>query len=100
MFVALVIVPLEIDHAYVVAPAGPVAVFPVEPLQTVAGVGVIVGVAGLGSTVMSVELLAEQPAALVSVRLRVSGVPVVPAVNVMVWMLFALVIVPLVIVQR
>ena len=47
MFVAEVIVPFTIDQAYVVAPAGPAAELPVELAQTCAGVGVIVGVAGL-----------------------------------------------------
>src|SRR5688572_22111612 len=57
MFVAEVIVPFTIDHAYVVAPAGPLAVLPVEFAQTCAGVGVIVGVGGFGLTVTVMVLL-------------------------------------------
>src|SRR4051812_18888036 len=41
MLVAEVIKPLTIDHAYVVAPAGPLPELPVELAQTCAGVGVI-----------------------------------------------------------
>ena len=98
MFVALVIVPLLIDHAYVVAPAGPLAVLPVELAHTWEGDGVIVGVAGVGLTVTLAELLVVQPEALPTVRFSVV-VPAAPAVHVMVWMLAALVIVPLVIDQ-
>jgi len=98
MFAALVIVPLVIDHAYVVAPAGPAAVFPVEFAQTDAGDGVIVGVAGLAFTVTSAELVAVQPVALLTVSVSVV-VPATPAVQVMVWMFVALVIVPLLIDQ-
>ena len=60
MLVAEVIVPLTIDQAYVVAPAGPAAVLPVELPQTCAGVGVIVGVAGAGLIVTLTVLVAEQ----------------------------------------
>jgi len=79
MFVALVIVPLLIDHAYVVAPAGPSAVLPVEPEQTVLAEGVIVGAEGLALTVTFALLVAEQPAAFVTVSVSVS-VPAEPAV--------------------
>jgi hypothetical protein len=51
MLVAEVIVPLTMDHAYVVAPAGPLAWLPVEFAHTLAGVGVIVGVVGSALTV-------------------------------------------------
>src|SRR5204862_221865 len=57
MLAAEVIVPLTIDQAYVVAPAGPAAVLPVELAQTCAGVGVIAGVAGLALTVTVTVLL-------------------------------------------
>src|SRR5262245_37508855 len=70
MFVALVIVPFVIDHAYVVAPAGPDAVLPVELGQTVDGVGVIVGVDGPGLIVTLTVLLAGQPAPFVTVSVR------------------------------
>ena len=93
MLFADVIVPFTIDHAYVVAPAGPAALFPVEPAQTCAGVGVIVGVAGLALTVTAIVLLAEQPEAFVTTSVR-STVPEAPAVYVMFWMLVADVIVP------
>jgi hypothetical protein len=79
MLVAEVIVPFTIDHAYVAAPAGPLAVFPTELAQTCAGVGVIVGVAGLGLMGMFEVLFAEQPDALVTTSVR-STVPVAPAV--------------------
>jgi hypothetical protein len=83
MLVAEVIVPFTIDHAYVVAPAGPLAEFPVEFAQTCAGAGVIVGVAGLALMVTLTVLLAEQPAAFVTTSVR-STVPAVPAVYVIV----------------
>ena len=79
MFVAEVIVPFTIDQAYVVAPAGPEAVFPVDPPQTGDGDGVIVGVAGLALMVTLTVLLRGQPPALVTVRVR-STVPEAPAV--------------------
>src|SRR3954470_22897767 len=63
MLVAEVIVPLRIDHAYVVAPAGPAAVLPVEFAQTCAGVGVIVGGVGLALMVTLTVFDAEQPEA-------------------------------------
>src|SRR4051812_50214006 len=78
MLVAEVIVPFTIDQAYVVAPAGPSAVLPVEFAQTWAGVGVMVGVAGEGLMVTLTVFVAEQPAALVTVRVR-STVPEAPA---------------------
>ena len=96
MFVALVMVPLVIDHAYVVAPAGPSAVLPVEPAQTCEADGVIVGVAGFALIVTFAELVAVQPEALLTVSVSVV-VPGEPAVQVMVWMFVALVIVPLLI---
>ena len=42
-------VPFVIDHAYDVAPAGPLAVLPLDPGQTCAGVGVIAAVVPLQS---------------------------------------------------
>ncbi len=61
------IVPPVIDHAYVVAPAGPCAVLPGEAVQTLA-VGVeIVGVAGFALIAFVVLFYAEQPDALVTV---------------------------------
>ena len=79
MFAAEVMVPFTIDHAYVVAPAGPAAVLPVELAQTCAGVGVIVGVAGVGLTVTFYVFVAEQPDAFVTTSVR-STVPEAPAV--------------------
>ena len=79
MFAADVIVPFTIDHAYVVAPAGPSAVLPVEFAQTCAGVGVIVGVAGFALIVTLTVFVAEQPAAFVTTSVR-STVPDAPAV--------------------
>ncbi|HSB63288.1 MAG TPA: hypothetical protein VLJ18_03935, partial [Thermoanaerobaculia bacterium] len=96
--VALVIVPFVIDQAYVVAPAGPSAVFVVEPAQTCAGVGVIVGVAGTGLIGTLRLFVAEQPPGFVIVSVRPT-LPEDPAVYVMVWMFVALVIVPFVIDQ-
>ena len=78
MFVAEVIVPLTIDQAYVVMPAGPSAVLPVEFAQTCAGVGVMVEV-GVGLIGTLTVLLAGQPEALVTVSVR-STVPEAPAV--------------------
>src|SRR5687767_7121159 len=94
MFVAEVMVPFTIDHAYVVAPAGPSAVLPAELGQRVDGVGVIVGVAGVALMGTLTVLLAAQPAGLVATRVR-SAVSLAPAVYVMVWMFVADVIVPL-----
>src|SRR6266567_693228 len=96
MLVALVIVPLLIDQAYVVAPAGPLAELPVELAHTWAGDGVMAGGAGVGLTVTFAELLAVQPEALLTVSAS-EVVPAEPAVHVIVWMFVALVIVPLVI---
>ena len=79
MFVAEVIEPFTIDHAYVVAPAGPAAELPVELAQTCAGVGVIVGVAGFALIVTLTEFVAEQPDALVTTSVRPT-VPEAPAV--------------------
>jgi hypothetical protein len=59
MVVAEVIVPLVIDQEYVVAPAGPAAELPVELGQSVAGVGVMVGVAGFAFTTTFVVPAAE-----------------------------------------
>jgi hypothetical protein len=64
MLVAEVIVPFTIDHAYVVTPAGPLAVLPTELAQTCAGVGVIVGV-GFGLTVNVAAVVGAVPHALV-----------------------------------
>ena len=58
------IVPPVIDHAYVVAPAGPEAVLPGEAVQTLAVGVVIVGVAGFALIAVVVLLEAEQPEAL------------------------------------
>jgi len=69
----------------------------VELSQTLLG-AVIAGVAGLGLIVRIALLLAEQPEAFVTVRFSVT-LPDGPAVYVIVWMLLALVIVPLPIVQ-
>jgi hypothetical protein len=96
MFVALVMEPLVIDQAYVVAPAGPLAVLPVEPAQTCEADGVMAGAAGLAEIVTFAELVAVQPEALLTVSVSVV-VPGEPAVHVMVWMFVALVIVPFVI---
>ena len=74
-----VIVPLVIDHEYVVAPAGPMAVLPVELAQTPLAEGVIVGDDGLGLIVTFVLFEAEQPAAFVTTRVRPT-VPEAPAV--------------------
>src|SRR5688572_23029156 len=65
MLVAEVIVPFTIDQAYVVAPAGPSAVLPVELAQSCAGVGVIVGVAGFGLTVSVALAVVSVPQELV-----------------------------------
>ena len=79
MLVAEVIVPLTIDQAYVVAPAGPAAELPVELAQTLAGVGVMAGVAGLALMgTLTVLLGDEQPDAFVTVRVRPT-VPEAPA---------------------
>ena len=93
MLAADVIVPFTIDHAYVVAPAGPAAVLPVEFAQTCAGVGVIVGVVGFALIVTLTVFVAEHPEPLVTTSVR-SVVPEAPAVYVMVWMFVADVIVP------
>src|SRR6476619_3992678 len=93
MLVAEVIEPLTIDQAYVVAPAGPAAELPVELAQTCAGVGVMVGVAGVGLMVTLTVLLAEQPDAFVTTSVRPT-VPEAPALYVMVWIFVAEVIVP------
>ena len=78
-FVADVIVPFTIDQAYVVAPAGPEAVLPTELAQTCVGAGAMVGAAGLGLIVTLTVLVAGQPPALVTTRVR-STVPDGPAV--------------------
>ena len=71
MFVADVIVPPVIVQAYVVAPAGPEAVFPVESAQTPpAGIPVIAGVAGEGLIVAEALFVAEQPDAFVTTSVR------------------------------
>src|ERR1041385_939564 len=89
MLVAEVIVPLVIDQAYVVAPAGPLAVLPTEFGQTLAGVGVMVGVAG-ALTVSVAAVVVELPQELVKTArywlplsdaavVKVSEVDVAPA---------------------
>src|SRR5437764_5060945 len=87
-----------IEQEYVVAPAGPAAELPVELAQTWAGVGVMVGVAGLALMVTLTVLLAEQPAAFVTSR-RMTTMQEAPAEAVMGWMLVAEVIEPLTIDQ-
>src|SRR5947207_14763408 len=82
MLVAEVIEPLTIDQAYVVAPAGPAAELPVELAQAWAGVGVMVGVGGSALMVTLNVLLAVQPEALVTTRVR-STIAEAPAVWVM-----------------
>ena len=77
MFVAEVIVPLVIDHAYVVAPAGPLAVLPVDDAQTADAV--IAGVDGFALIVTLVLFVAEQLDELVTVNVRPT-VPDAPAV--------------------
>ena len=83
MFAAEVIVPFTIDQAYVVAPAGPLAEFPVELAQTCAGAGVTVGIAGFALIDTLTVVESEQPAALVTTSVR-STVPEAPAVYVIV----------------
>ena len=78
MSVAEVIVPFTIDHAYVVAPAGPAAVLPAELAQVCVGV-VIAGGAGVGLMVTFEVLDAEQPDGLVTTSVK-STVPAAPAV--------------------
>jgi len=82
MFDALVIVPPLIDHAYVVAPAGPLALLPVDPAHAAAGV-VIAGAAGLALMVTLTEFVAGQPEPFVTVSVRPT-VPDAPAVYVIV----------------
>jgi len=80
MFAADVIVPPVIDQAYVVAPAGPDAVFPVESAQTPpAGTPVIAGVAGFALIVAAALFVAEQPDAFVTTSVRFT-LPEAPAV--------------------
>src|SRR5687768_6946534 len=93
IFAAEVIVPFTIDQAYVVAPAGPSAVFPAELAQTCAGVGVMAGVVGLALIVTLMVSLSEQLNAFVTTSVR-STVPEAPAEYVMFWMFVAEVIVP------
>ena len=64
---------------------------PVDPPQTCAGVGVIVGVEGDGLIVTMTLFEAEHPGPFVTVRFSVT-LPDDPAVYVMVWMFAALVI--------
>ena len=74
------IVPFVIVHAYVVAPAGPDAVFPVESAQTPpGGTPVIVGVAGFALIAAVVLFEAEQPDAFVTTSVSWTF-PVAPAV--------------------
>ena len=74
------IVPPVIDQAYVVAPAGPVAVFPVELAQTPpAGTPVIAGVAGFALIAVVVLFEVEQPDAFVTTSVRFT-LPDAPAV--------------------
>src|SRR5438552_2512314 len=89
--------PLVNDHEYVVAPAGPSAVLPVEPAHTAGAAGVSVGVAGFEFTGTSALFVAEQPAAFVTVSVSVV-VPAGPAVQVTVCAVCPPVMLPLVIV--
>src|SRR5437764_9423167 len=91
--------PLAIDQKYVVAPAGPSAVLPVEPAHTAAAAGVIVGVAGFAFTTTLALFVAEQPAALVTVSVSVV-VPATPAVQVTVCAVCPPVMMPLAIDQK
>jgi hypothetical protein len=78
--VADVIVPPVMDQAYVVAPAGPEAVFPVESAQTPpAGTPVMTGVSGAALIGTSIEVEALQLEPLVTVSDRVTF-PEAPAV--------------------
>ena len=70
--------PLTMDQKYV-KPPGPEAVLPVEPAQTCAGVGVIVGGAGLALMVTLAVFEDEQPLPSVTVSVRPT-VPEAPAV--------------------
>jgi hypothetical protein len=80
VFVAEVIVPFVIVQAYVVAPAGPDAVFPVESAQTPpGGTPVIAGVAGFALIAVVTLPEAEQPDAFVTTSVR-STFPEAPAV--------------------
>ena len=72
---------MAMDQKYVVAPAGPVAVLPVELAHTAGADGVIVGVAGFAFTVTFALFVAEQPAEFVTVSVNVA-VPAAPAVQV------------------
>src|SRR5438067_2032378 len=94
-----VMLPLVIDHEYVVAPPGPLAVLPVEPAHTAGAAGVIVGVAGFEFTVTSAVFVAEQPAAFVTVSVSVV-VPAGPAVHVTVCAVCPPVMLPLVMDQK
>jgi len=78
MLVAEVIVPFAIDQTYVVMPAGPEAVLPVELAQTCGGAGVMVA-DGVGLMGTLEVLVAEQPEASVTVRVRPTE-PEAPAV--------------------
>ena len=80
MFAAEVIVPPVIVQAYVVAPAGPEAVFPVESAQTPpAGIPVIAGVAGFALIVAAALFVALHPEAFVTTSVRFT-LPDEPAV--------------------
>jgi hypothetical protein len=80
MFAADVIVPFVIVQAYVVAPAGPDAVFPVESAQIPpAGTPVIAGVSGFALIGVVTPPEAEQPAAFVTTRVSCT-LPDAPAV--------------------
>ena len=97
VLVALVIVPLVIDHAYVApACAGTLALLPVEPAQTVDGAVIVATGFALTVTLCDDEVAQLAPSVTVTPR---TVVPEGPAVKVIVLVLVALVIVPFVIVQ-
>ena len=77
--VAEVIAPPVIVQAYVVAPAGPDAVFPVVAVQTRGVGGEIAGVAGFALIVAAALPVAEQPDAFVTTSVRFT-LPEAPAV--------------------
>src|SRR5262249_13557068 len=81
-FAALVMVPFTIDQAYVAAPAGPWAMFPVEPAQTAAGVE-IDGAGGVALMGTSTLFCAGQFEAFVTTSVSPT-LPEAPALYVMV----------------
>src|SRR5436309_9289558 len=98
ILVAEVIVPLQIDQTYVVAPSGPAAELLLS-FPTRRSSDLMDGVAGLALIVTLAVLLAEQPAAFVTTSVRPT-VPEASAEQAMEWKSVAEVIVPLVIDQK